>query len=87
MYMTIKIKYAVVTLLLFLAIPLAFEQRAYAYVDPGSGLLIMQGLGAVFSGAMFYFRRRLRNLFSRGASRTSSVDRAAIVSGSDKEQA
>jgi hypothetical protein len=87
MDMTINIKYAVVTLLLFLALPLAFEQRAYASVDPGSGLLIMQGLGAVFSGAMFYFRRCLRNPFSRSAHRTSSVDHAAIVSGSDKERA
>ncbi len=40
---------------------------AYAYVDPGSGQLLLQALGVVFFGAAFYvrqivafFRRMLR---------------------------
>jgi hypothetical protein len=63
--MTNKMKYFVLTLMLFVAVSFAFEQRAYAYVDPGSGLLIFQGISAIFSGAIFYFRRRIKSLFVR----------------------
>ncbi len=58
-----NLKYFAVTLMLLIALSFAFEQQAHAYVDPGSGLLIFQGISAVFSGALFYFRRRLRSLF------------------------
>jgi hypothetical protein len=58
-----NLKYFAVTLMLLVALSFTFERQAYAYVDPGSGLLIFQGISAVFSGALFYFRRRLRNLF------------------------
>ena len=51
------------TVLQIAALIVAFERPAHAYVDPGSGLLIFQGISAIFSGALFYFRRRLRNLF------------------------
>jgi hypothetical protein len=61
--MTHNLKYFAMTLMLLVALSFAFERQAYAYVDPGSGLLIFQGISAVFSGALFYFRRRLRNLF------------------------
>ena len=53
--------------MLIAALSFAFEGQAHAYVDPGSGLLIFQGISAVFSGAIFYFRRRLKNLFVRSA--------------------
>jgi hypothetical protein len=60
-----RLKYFALTLLLFVALSFAFETQAHAYVDPGSGLLIFQGISAIFSGALFYFRRRLKNLFAR----------------------
>jgi hypothetical protein len=58
-----RLKYSALTLMLFVALSFAFEGQAHAYVDPGSGLLIFQGISAIFSGALFYFRRRLKNLF------------------------
>ncbi|MCU1252415.1 MAG: hypothetical protein JWQ49_5444 [Edaphobacter sp.] len=61
--MTHNVKYFAITLTLFIALSFTFERQAHAYVDPGSGLLIFQGISAVFSGALFYFRRRLKNLF------------------------
>src|SRR5258705_4174184 len=61
--MTHNVKYFAITLMLFVALSFTFERQAHAYVDPGSGLLIFQGISAVFSGALFYFRRRLKNLF------------------------
>jgi hypothetical protein len=81
--MTMNIKYAALTFLLFLALQFTFERRAYAYVDPGSGLLIMQGLGAICSGVIFYFRRRIRCLFSREPQRAAQADNAT---GPDKRQ-
>ncbi|MBB5344595.1 hypothetical protein [Tunturibacter empetritectus] len=54
-----------ITLMLLLALSFAFERQAHAYVDPGSGLLLFQGISAAISGALFYFRRRLKNLFVR----------------------
>ena len=58
-----NLKYFMITLMLLVALSFTFERQAHAYIDPGSGLLMFQGISAVFSGALFYFRRRLRNLF------------------------
>ena len=66
--MTKSIKYWLVTLLFFLSLGLTFERPAHAYVDPGSCLLLFQSLGAVASGVLFYFRRRLKRVFTRGQS-------------------
>jgi hypothetical protein len=63
--MTQSLKYFAITLMLFITLSFTFEGQAHAYVDPGSGLLIFQGISAVFSGALFYFRRRLKGLFVR----------------------
>lgn len=63
MRMAHNLKYFAITLMLLITLSFAFERQAHAYVDPGSGLLIFQGISAVFSGALFYFRRRLKNLF------------------------
>jgi hypothetical protein len=63
--MAYRLKYFAMTLMLLFALSMTFERQAHAYVDPGSGLLIFQGISAIFSGALFYFRRRLRNLFAR----------------------
>lgn len=44
---------------------LAIEPRAYAYVDPGSGLLMLQAAGTVLTGVLFTLRRRIKSLFTR----------------------
>ena len=53
------------TLLFLFALGLTFERRAFGYTDPGSALLLFQSMGAVASGVLFYFRRRLKRLFTR----------------------
>jgi hypothetical protein len=58
-----NLRYFALTLMLLIALSFTFERQAHAYVDPGSGLLIFQGISAAFSGALFYFRRRFKNLF------------------------
>jgi len=41
----------------------ALEQPAYAYVDPGSGLLALQILSTTFAGFIFIIRKRVRQFF------------------------
>lgn len=47
----------------FAALLLLMERPAKAYVDPGSGLLVFQMLGASVAGGLFFIRRKLRSLF------------------------
>ena len=60
-----RVLYGAVNVLLFLSIAVALERTARAYVDPGSGLLVLQSVGALVSGALFYFRGKLRRLLFR----------------------
>jgi hypothetical protein len=58
------------------AFALAAPATAYAYFDPGTGALVIQGLiGALAAVAVFWGRLRayVRRLFSRGTDTTSSV--------------
>jgi hypothetical protein len=48
---------------------LLFEQRAYAYTDPGTGLLAIQAAGSAMVAAGWYLRRKIYALFHRGGSR------------------
>jgi hypothetical protein len=48
-----------------LAVLGAVEKPAYAYVDPGSGLLAFQILSTTFAGFIFILRRRV-HLFFKG---------------------
>jgi hypothetical protein len=56
---------ALLTSMLFVALGCCCERQALAYVDPGSTLLLFQSLSAMVSGAVFYFRRRIRGLFTK----------------------
>ena len=70
--MALKLKYVAVTVALFLAVSFCLEQRAYGYVDPGSSLLIFQSISAMITGALFYFRKRIKSLFSKSSTPTST---------------
>ena len=66
--MGLKIKYFAVTALFLLTLSFSLERQAYAYADPGSTLLAFQSISAVVTGALFYWRRRLKSLFARSDS-------------------
>jgi hypothetical protein len=70
--MALRVLYCAVSALFFLSLAIAFEPQAHAYVDPGSGLLVLQSLGAIFSGGLFYFRKKLARLLSRNKAETSN---------------
>jgi len=44
---------------------LATEHRAYAYIDPGTGLLALQSVGAALATASYFMRRRIMALFGK----------------------
>ena len=58
------------------ALILMTEVPARAYVDPGTGLLTLQMLGASVAGVLFMIRRKLRSFFtkSEGSLARPSVD-------------
>lgn len=81
--MALKITYWTLTLLLFFSLGLFFERPAHAYADPGTCLLLFQSLGAIASGALFYFRRRLKKLFTRSQPKSEAVSTPVIMSRAD----
>lgn len=42
---------------------MAFARPAYAYADPGTGLLMVQIGGSMLAGACLFVRHKLRRLF------------------------
>ncbi len=62
------------TIVLVISAAFTLEGHAYAYVDPGSGLLIFQIAGTVITGGVLWFRRRIRNLFRRPAASAPGPD-------------
>ena len=55
----LRMLYMALNLALFVALACAFEKPAYAYVDPGSSMLLLQGFGAFVTGVLFYCRQRI----------------------------
>ncbi|WP_263366975.1 hypothetical protein [Edaphobacter bradus] len=68
-----KLTYYAATAALFLSLGILFERPAYAYVDPGSSLLVYQSASAVITGALFYFRRRIKALLGISSSGTDNT--------------
>lgn len=58
---TIRCIYAVLTVSQFLLLLAAFEKPAYGYVDPGSGILLVQVLSSALGGVVFFLRKRIRH--------------------------
>jgi hypothetical protein len=48
----------------------AFEHRAQAYVDPGSGFVLLQVVGSMFAGTIYYMRHRLKRIIGSMRRRT-----------------
>ena len=56
---------AIPLLLIVLGAMLLCQLRAYAYADPGSGLLALQAAGSALIAVGWYLRRRIHALFHR----------------------
>ncbi|MDF2466878.1 MAG: hypothetical protein K0Q43_5113 [Ramlibacter sp.] len=60
------------------AILLAGTADAHAYVDPGTGAMILQIIGAAVAGALFYFRQLrhwIKAVFNRLLGRGAAEDK------------
>jgi hypothetical protein len=55
-------------LLILVGASMLFERPAYAYADPGTGLLAIQAVGSVLVAAGWYLRRKLSFLLRPRAS-------------------
>lgn len=54
-------------ILIFVGAVLLFERPAYAYADPGTGLLAIQAAGSALVATGWYLRRKVYALFYRQA--------------------
>lgn len=58
------------------ALHCALATPAHAYIDPGTGSMLLQVMGALVAGAIFYFREsllRVKGLFLR-RSKSANAD-------------
>jgi hypothetical protein len=61
------------------AVLVATMGDAQAYVDPGTGAMILQIIGALVAGTLFYYRQlraKVASWFSRLTSRSGKNDKA-----------
>lgn len=55
-----RVTYFLLSCGMVLCVLVACERQAYAYVDPGSGLFLLQGIGTAFMGVLYVVRRKLK---------------------------
>ncbi len=65
-----------VNVALMMALAFLFERPARAYTDPGTSLLLFQSASAFFTGALFYFRKRLRGMLTRNREEDKKIESA-----------
>ena len=63
-------------ILIVLGAVLLFELPAYAYADPGTGLLAIQAAGSAMVATGWYLRRKIYALLRRGAPQIDSERQA-----------
>ena len=54
-----------------LAIAFSTEQRAHAYANPGSSLVLFQGASSLVMGGMYFFRSKIMKWFRRSPETTT----------------
>ncbi len=70
--------------LILLGATLLFERPAYAYADPGTGLLAVQAAGSALVATGWYLRRKIYSLFHSGEAPTPEADKqSAVANGED----
>jgi hypothetical protein len=62
---------------------LLFERPAYAYADPGTGLLAVQAIGSALVAGGWYLRRKIYSLFHR--SETPKQSQQDLSAAKDSE--
>jgi hypothetical protein len=79
-----KLLHVFPVVLILVGAALVFERPAYAYADPGTGLLAVQAAGSALVATGWYLRRKIYSLFhSDDVTRPGTEDRSAIAHGED----
>ena len=65
---------------------LMIETPARAYVDPGTGLLTLQMLGASVAGGLFMLRRKIRQIFAKSEHPSMNVPPDTLVAHADERK-
>ena len=68
---------------MLLGAAILFERPAYAYADPGTGLLAIQAAGSAIVAAGWYLRRKIYALFHRGAPNAEPKELPTVTEGED----
>jgi hypothetical protein len=58
---------------------LVFERPAYAYADPGTGLLAVQAAGSALVATGWYLRRKIYSLFRSGEAPSSEPEERSVA--------
>ena len=58
-----RLVYVLLSCCMVWCVLVCLERPAYAYVDPGSGLFLLQGISTAFLGLLYVVRRRLKLLW------------------------
>ena len=72
--------------LMLLGAVLLFERPAYAYADPGTGLLAVQAAGSALVAAGWYLRRKIYALFHRSAAKRQDGNAPEPANSEDSPQ-
>lgn len=65
--------------LILVGAALLFERPAYAYADPGTGLLAVQAAGSALVATGWYLRRKIYSLFHSSDAPAPESDKQSAV--------
>ena len=63
-----KLLQTIPLVIIFVGATMLFERAAYAYADPGTGLLAIQAAGSAIIATGWYLRRKIYGLLHRDTS-------------------
>ena len=64
--------------LILVGAALLFERPAYAYADPGTGLLAIQAVGSALVAGGWYLRKKIYSLFHRSAPAKPATEETSL---------
>lgn len=74
----IKLLLVIPYTLLLVGALLLFQRPAYAYTDPGTGLLAIQAVGSALIATGWFLRQKIYSILHWGKSRKQSEERPSI---------
>jgi hypothetical protein len=70
--------------LILLGAAMLFERPAYAYADPGTGLLAVQAAGSALVATGWYLRRKIYSLFHSDDAAAPKADKQSAVADGEE---